>query len=232
MNKILPFFWPTKTIIVDDNELFVESLGDYINNKHRCKAFTNPLEALNELQSEDFDFDWFISKKGFSGFGEVDYNINYKTIENITHNSDRYNIYSTLVIDHDMPEMKGLDFCKKISSNLGIRRIMLTGNLDYKSGVEELNHKVVDSFVAKDDLSGSIINSLISKEERIFFENHSKKILDFLKMENPSNPIFQENYKDHFNQVIEENKICEYYMLNDQGWFLLIDENGKKYVLV
>ena len=231
MNKILPFFWPTKMIIVDDNELFVESLTEHINNKHRCKAFTNPLDALYELQSEEFNFDWFISKKGFSGFGAVDYNINYQTIESITNNSNRYNIYSTLVIDNDMPEMKGLDFCKKIPSNLGIRRIMLTGNLGYKSGVKELNHKIVDSFVAKDDLSGTIINNLISKEERVFFDNHSKKIFYFLKMENSLNPIFQEDYKNYFNQVIEKHQICEYYMLNDQGWFLLINENGKKHVL-
>ena len=74
----------------------------------------------------------------------------------ITSHSDRNNKHSTLVKDHDIPEMNGLELYKKIRSSFVIKRIIIVGILDYKCGVKELNHKIVDSFVTKYDLSRTI----------------------------------------------------------------------------
>lgn len=223
MNEILPYYWKAKKIIVDDNKTFLEAVESRINPDSNVEFSTMAISVLEKLTKQVYSFDYYQDDNC-----KDKYSVNYSTAIMIANDPMRHEIYSTLVVDNDMPEISGLELCKKLSAKSGIRKIMLTGNLDYKSGVSEMNHKVVDSFLSKDDLSGAIINELIDREEKLFFYNHTKTILDYLRKEDPNYIIFSSGYKSFFNQIIESHKIVEYYLFDPKGRFILFDSKGNK----
>lgn len=231
MSIILPFYWSTKKIALDDEQYFVDTIADCLQDKDNNIYSTDPDSVSQILSIQDFDFSWFIAKLGLGNYSEQNLNINYKAISSIADEPKRFNIFSVLIIDYNMPKTLGTDFCKKIDSSLGIRNILLTGNVDYKNGVEFLNQKQIHSFLSKSDLSVGELRKMVLSEEEEFFKYHSSKVTDLIKRSDPKNPIFLEEYKTYFDQMIVKHDIREYYMLNDQGWFLLIDNDCNKKIL-
>ena len=41
--------------------------------------------------------------------------------------------------------------------------------------------------------------------------------------------FFSSEYNNILDNILEQNKITEYYLLNAEGWFLCIDHNGYEY---
>lgn len=231
MNTILPFYWPTRAITLDDDAEFVSTISECVSQSRKSEAYTNPDDALNTLNIQEFDFTWYIKKLGISAFGEDDFKINYNAIKQVLYDKSRYDLFSVLLVDYHMPKILGTEFCKKLNPAQGMRNILLTGNVEYKDGVNYLNQKQIDCFMSKKDLTFSSIKALVSNEEREFFKFHSRKLVDFLRSTKPSNPIFQLDYQEYFSQMLESNNIREYYMLNDLGWYLVIDNTGNKKIL-
>lgn len=231
MSEILPFYWPTKTIALDDDAEFASTVSDCVSNKRKSEYYTDPEQVLCKVNSQKFDFSWYMKKIGVGNFGEDDFNIDYNSIKLALNKDNRFDLFSVIVVDYHMPQILGTEFCKKVDSSGGMKNILLTGNVDYKNGIDYLNEKQIDAFLAKKDLNLDNINDLVLKQEKEFFKFHSRKLTDFLRSVEPNNPIFQKDYKNYFDEILERFNISEYYMLNDIGWYLLVDTKGNKKIL-
>jgi hypothetical protein len=142
-----------------------------------------------------------------------------------------------VLVDYAMPEMNGINFCKEINSRK-IYRLMLTGEAEYAIAFDAFNHRVIDQFIRKDanDVIALIIK-YVSENEKYAFEAESFQVAALLaeqqKISFQEYCLFDPTFIAHFNSIIQFKAICEYYLYDAHGSYLLIDKFGNKnYYLV
>jgi CheY-like chemotaxis protein len=230
--SILPFFWPTKKLILDDNQMFVQALKELLQNDTSCIFSTNVHTSLALIKKQNFDFAWYVHAQGTKRYAEESYQINYSAISDITQNSARFEVISVAMLDYHMPAVSGIEFCQQIPPNLEIQKVLLTGSMGYQGGVTHLNHQVIDNFLSKNDITADIIEDTLKIEEHNFFRQHALLILNSLRLKDNTHPILSSEYTDFFNALIKEHDICEYYLLDDSGSYALLNAAGKKKILL
>jgi hypothetical protein len=128
-----------------------------------------------------------------------------------------------------MPEMYGIDFLKEIQ-HLPIKKILITGEKDYKIAVDAFNIGLVDAYVRKDDLD--FLNNL----QRSVFElewQYFSELCNFTTNIPSLNYLRNSNFVNSFLRYIDENKVTEFYLTDIDGNFLMRDENYRQtYLLV
>lgn len=224
-------FWPSQTVIIDDNSLFLNELKILLD-KHQfknCKYFSDSKEAINYINEQPVDINNYISVSDPNSFGNINCTIDYGIIPTIHRSKHKSNIISNVIVDHNMPHVTGLELCNKIS-NPYIRKTLLTSVLDHQIAVNNLNAKNIDSFFNKQDLINfSNFIDIVRNEQKLFFNQLCKIIVEAIKLHNNNHHIFTHQYKGLLYNLIQKNNIEEYYLLNEEGWFLLIDRNNTKY---
>jgi CheY-like chemotaxis protein len=152
----------------------------------------------------------------------------FSKIIQIANNPDRYNTLSVLICDHMMPDMTGIELCKRLE-NKALKKILLTGIADENSVIEAFNWDIINRYVKKNDANS--INELKSHIKEMvlqYFIELSENLKSIsLKLTILSDPKFI----SFFDKLINEHNISEYYLIDKNGSYLLIDKNGKKSVL-
>ena len=230
--SILPFFWPTKKLILDDSRMFIEALKELLQNDSSCIFSTDAHASLTLIKKQNFDFAWYVHAQDTKRYAEESYQINYRAISDLAQNSTKFDVISVAMLDYHMPEVSGIEFCKQIPQNLEIQKVLLTGSMGYQGGVTHLNHQVIDNFLSKQDITCDIIEDTLKTEEHNFFRQHAVLILNSLKLKNSTHPILSSEYTNFFNDLIKEHGICEYYLLNDSGSYSLLNQKGKQKILL
>jgi CheY-like chemotaxis protein len=142
------------------------------------------------------------------------------------YNGERFKEVSVLTVDYQMPKMTGLDLAR-IYSQHNVEIIMFTGEASTEIGVSALNTEVIARFLQKgvphlDDTLRKTIKELQYKH----FEEASQLILNNFSVrgEVPM-PSFFDNghFAVFFKNLLEKHAIIEYYILNYEGDFILID---------
>ena len=164
----LPFFWSTKTLILDDDEMFLSELKKSLGNDHQYIFFTSPNDAQEYLSKQDFHLDWYINGLVTTKEGEGGYNINYDFIPSVALDNSRLNIVSNIVVDYYMPTISGIDFCKKIEKYRFLRKTLLTSSIDSSETIENLNYQTINSFIDKRDISKKDLLHDVRSKRSIF----------------------------------------------------------------
>lgn len=229
MNTINCFFHPTSVAIIDDNRSFLEGIRldlassiptmlydipslayEDISRKNRCGS------AIKSMASvvDDYDIDFNNAHSRL-----ISYDI--KDIYKLIYSPTRFSKISTAVVDYEMPEMNGLDFCKKLGE-CGIRKIMLTGQATSDAAVDAFNDGLINKFIKKN--STGLIDS-ISSEQKTFFSSISKNFLDSISSDDDCF-LKNEQYQLLFKRTLLNANACEYYMLDLSGSYLFLDEEA------
>ncbi len=131
-------------IFVDDDKAFAQLCRLNLASRFNALSFHSPVSTLEYL----------ISCSDFAALME--------------NNGPRNPKVSVVVVDYAMPEMDGLEFCRRVSKvNPYIRKVMLTGKADEKLAVEAFNKGDIHYFLRKDspDLAREI-NRALDKAQR------------------------------------------------------------------
>ncbi|WP_051908729.1 response regulator [Candidatus Odyssella acanthamoebae] len=165
MNSLLCCYFPTKVIFVDDSSSILRSLAPILDHNIATYGFfDNPYKALefvNSFQGIDFLPSAFPSREQKSD--EI-----YKAI----FSPQRYEEVSSVIVDYEMPSMKGLEFCEKLQ-NPYIRKILYTGVADEKVAIEAFNKGLIDGYIRKQDESDDpslILNNFIRQSQLKYFK--------------------------------------------------------------
>jgi CheY-like chemotaxis protein len=225
-------YFPTTVIFVDDNLPFLEGLQLTLNpDKAHYLFFDQPEEALNFLttkyQANPF-YNRCISQSNDELPEHRTIDINIREIHKESLNPQRFDETTVLVVDYAMPGLTGLDICTKLKNQL-FKKILLTCEADECIAVRAFNEGIINKFIRKDDPNfESTINDAIQELQKKYFQDLSSSLISSLvaNTQTSSKLLTNPNFIDFFESLVIQLKIVEFYLMDSEGSFMLLDING------
>jgi CheY-like chemotaxis protein len=222
--------YPTTTLLVDDNQSFLSQMSLNLSTQNiACLSYIDPLQALQYLdkiyQPDPFTNRCIKTKTDRRLDSLVSY-FDFRNIHHEIYNPKRFAQISVISADYAMPTMDGLNFCRHITENFSFK-LLLTGEASLGLAVDAFNEGIIDKFLPKGSLELPVllvqgINKLKSKYFIKLSEFALSKASNHLFTQVP--PCLNDaNFLTFFNDLIVDNNIVEYYLLDEHGSFLLLD---------
>jgi CheY-like chemotaxis protein len=234
MTAVLPCFYPTTTVLIDDDSYTLKKLvANLALENYPHKAFYDPRQGL-EFINQDHYRETFVDRLTTSDEEEIFDNIFFDTKSLLKEFSSpkRYDQVSVVVIDYEMPGMNGLEVSQGIE-NPFVKRILLTGVADESVAVDAFNRGLISSYVKKQDHNFiDHLKQAIQKAQRAYFQEIFHIPLRMLEKRYGSTALIEPAFIDYFNDIIGTHHIEEYYLIDGTGSFFLIDEGQKFYSLI
>lgn len=235
--EIPPFYFPTTVAFVDNSRDFLENLSLKLDTGLAYYLYDSPVDALVELNGvyrQEFLVERFFSLFQYSEEMPLSHHVidlNLDKIVREVHNERRFEQVSVVVVDYDMPEIDGLEFCRNIK-NPAMKKVLLTGKADEKVAVQAFNQGIIDRFILKQDENViPVLRRAIADLQREYFQDLGRMLMDALALGSHSflrDPVFS----DVFRQLCTKLNIVEFYLSGVPEGMLLLDANGKAYFLI
>lgn len=233
LNKIC-FYYPIKVIFLDDNKEFLDALVLGLDNKINMYTDTNPLNVIKMIDNQkEFSIQEVTNlpkNLNLDLAGDCLIGFDISKLTNILYDPTRFDNIALIVIDHEMPEMNGIEFCNKLKEDK-ILKVMLTAAADKDTAINAFNNGLINKFLLKTskDLY-SELSRVIKDLTFQYFKILSNNIID-------SSASLSKIFKNHiyqklFNKTLEESNAIEYYLVDSSGSILFLDDLGKPTWLV
>jgi len=229
-------YFPTTIVAIDDDIEFLNLLQFNLSFTQNCMIFDNPNKLLNYLLVE-YKYDPFASR--CSVFCEEQeafhchIGINIDLIHHEIYNTKRFNQVSVLIIDFEMPILNGEALCRKLVNN-PFKIILLTGELQENKAVQLFNEGVIHRYVRKDDPNYiKILKTSIQNLQFEYFEEISNPIINAIEnklafLDSKLSFCFSDpKFIQFFRDFCLKNELTEYYLLEESGSILLVDQYGQ-----
>jgi len=228
---MLPFYFPTTTLVIDDDPVFLESFRFRFGDQFACETSSEPDKAagslLRRVKSSAF-------LDSFSDIALVAPNAGPEPeptaamrnrIARLVANPFRYDQISVVVVDFDMPGFNGVQFCRSIA-NLPIRKLMLTGKATDEMAVNAFNEGAIDYFLKKEDpaLDQHLERQIAALQHRYFRDG----LRTGSRLPGAGMPPFlaDEDLDATIESFRQALRTTEYYLSADPAGMLLIDGAG------
>lgn len=218
------FFYPVKTVAVDDDKDFLNAINWNFSNQSLL-TFDNPNEALTSLKDENPIQD-FIPKRNNGEPELLDENAIFTDLDLLQDRFsllEKYKHTAVVIVDYDMPEMDGLAFCENLTNKL-IMKILLTGHVDDKRVINAFNNGVIDYFISKTQMDViSQIKIAIKRLQQVYFHRLSSYIAI------PRDLDYSVEYKTLIEKFISDHELIEYVTIDSVGSYKGKDEEGNEH---
>jgi FixJ family two-component response regulator len=232
-----PFYFPTQTVLVDDDPDFLDGISLMLNKQLSYRLFQSASDALKYVNEAHLHCD--IVQRCYSSYktGPFDSDsITHIDIGKLHHevlNASRFMTCSTLIVDYSMPQMNGLEMLMNLK-NPYIRKVLLTGQADMELAVKAFNHQLIDQFIDKHDPRlKQKLNATISSFEEQYFRRSFKLITDPIMANNVDAFLISAEFQKYFDELRRELRAVEYYLIDaPHSGFLLMDAEGQRHCLL
>ena len=234
---IQPFHFPTTVAFVDDSLQFLSNLSLQLDSRLAFRLFQSPfaaLVALNGASQAPPAAERFFSLYRHRGDKSVSrhvIDVSLDMIHREVHNEHRFEQVSVVVVDYDMPEIDGLEFCRSLK-NRAIKKILLTGKADEQTAVRAFNEKTIDRFIRKqDDDVMTQLNRAIADLQREHFEQVEHMLADALSV---GSHLFLRDpaFAERFGEISLGLGIVEHYLCCAPDGILMLDMGGAAHLLI
>jgi len=230
MSKLPLCFFPTKTILIDDDIDFLRLIEMGLSKKHTTyQLFDSPDRAIHFL-NEEYKPNPFTEQlvNTASTFDYAKHMVSVKTDEIFKEvfNKERFSQISTVIVDYSMPDINGLELCKQIKDP-NIQKILLTGEADEGIALQAYSDGIIHKFIRKQNEDRLNLLDTAIKECQINYFNRLSEFV--LKTADPGtfSVMNDPGFVDFFERFLEKEKIVEYYSLDEFGSFLALDATGR-----
>ena len=228
-HRILPYYYPTTTVLVDDSQRFLQSFTLFLPDDTAFRCFTSASDALahinlqaSKLHLEQRCFSWFRNSEPSHG---DTFSLDLSLIEQEINDPLRFSTVSVVVVDYDMPEMNGLELCQQLADP-HTRKILLTGVADERIAVQAFNDGLIDRFLMKNDPDiAAKINRAIGDCQRQYFQQISAMLQNTLALKSPEF-LYNQAFAEYFFALQAQRGFVEYYYVESPSGFILLDEHG------
>lgn len=235
--EILPFYFPTTVVFVDDSASFLDNLILHLNPRMAFRLFDSAAEALMMVnmdgrvmpESSRYFAPYPFPKDLPYGHRAIDLNVDL--IHREVHNEHRFEQVSVAVVDYEMPGIDGLKFCRSIQDP-AVKKILLTGKADEKIAVRAFNEGIIDRFITKQDPNAAtVLNEAIVEMQQAYFHDVARMLHEVLKLDRPAF-LYDLLFANKFRQICAELDIAEYYLCGEPDGMLMIDSDGHSHQLI
>ncbi len=227
------YFFPTKLLIIDDDSGLLRTIQLSIKDEYKSDCLSDLSLARNVILENKNWISIFLDTSFERSFDHLESEkplimIDTSNIKEKIYSKDRFNHVAVMIIDYDMPDMNGLEFVRSLGDHQ-LKIIMLTGKAGHDTVIKAFNDREINRYVSKGDMDYlEQISKYIEELNKEFFLDFSKSIIDSLKSETD---IF--SYPpdiEIFNQIIQDNGIVEYYLLDESGSYLMLDATAENQI--
>ena len=168
-------------IMVDDNQSFLDSFGMELKYRGFLEGYTSPREALENIIKRDNLFNYWKEYINATECDDIDgehetRSINFDEIIKVASSKKRFCEPAVIIVDYDMPEMNGIDFCIGMKDHPS-QKIMLTGEAEHTIAVDAFNAGLINQFIVKDiNTTKKEVISAVNKHIAQYFINFSKSL--------------------------------------------------------
>lgn len=233
MNTLPLFFYPLTVALIDDDSLVLQSMTCLLKRHHPLKTFDSPKEATEFFENykptlSDLKFLRGCSElENYDVSGHLPVDLNLQACKALSENLLRSSEIGVIIIDYNMPGMNGLEVCRKLKS-FPLKKILLTGETNNQLAIDAFNEGVIDCFIRKDSLTlAEEINSNLRILINRYFADNTKQLKNHLEIEHAL-PISDPEFIRFFQAWCQQNDIKEYYIIDQNADFLLVDKNNQK----
>lgn len=236
---ISPLFHPTTTILIDDNEAFLEGLGLSLNDDAIYHTFSNPKQALayctENATITPIDDSYLMADTESPDSSAQNVTLNTKELKTALLRPERFDVISVIVVDFSMPQLTGVEFIDQLRAqvkNKFAKIIMVTGEADHSLAVRLFNDKKIDKFFLKnEDNLEEKVNASINEMQNAYFLDLCSTL--FSSIVEKTTPILNDaDFANVFAKVKADLNIVEHYLCENTGSFILVDKDGVMTVLV
>jgi CheY-like chemotaxis protein len=220
--KFVPQFHPTTTVFVDDNPNFLSALALYAPDTIPCEFFTSAKAALNRLRMD-------CARPWLNQHGKQD-SLSMPGAAPPILERDRFGKVSTLVLDYEMGEMNGIEFCEQLNMP-DVYVILLTGQADDKTAVRAFNRGLIDLFIPKqsDAIADDVWNAVRTMQHRYWERIFPQRLYSgTLMLDDFNDPLVL----TQFEQTKRALEIVEYYEAGLPNTLLMIDIDANSHLFV
>ena len=222
--SFLPFYFPTNAVLLDDDPGFLRHFSLLLDPRLPCRTYSSVAKALQTINSQNSMISRFSEFTNVTLLDDVEERVfvDLKKLHALLYDSDRFSHISVVIIDYDMPEMNGIEVCKRIR-NPEIKKILLTGKADEKIAVEAFNAGLIDQYIRKSNTEADLqINNAIKKLQMEYFMDITKPVQIVLA---DSTGLFLSDAKFNstFSQLLTNNKYIEFYLWEQPKGILMLD---------
>ncbi|EHL29704.1 response regulator [Legionella drancourtii] len=223
------FYHPIKVIFLDDSRDFLDALDLEFGTRINMLTLTCPDTTLQEIDNYCQDITptifTFENNVNVDTTSDRVIGVDVGNILNQIYDKKRFNNVSVLVVDYEMPDVNGIDFCKKIQERK-IFKIMLTAEADKDTAIKAFNSGLIDKFILKtsEELYSEITKAVHELTQWYFRElswniisGHSASIKALF-----NNKLYQQLFAD----VVRQAQAVEYYLVDHSGSILFLDKDA------
>ncbi|KTD25503.1 MULTISPECIES: response regulator [Legionella] len=231
-------YFPSTALFIDDSRDFLLNFVLQLDEGLAYRVFDSPFDALDCIHKKRCELD-LLSQRCLSEYTEAKncpltnhtINLNLAAIHAEIYNSRRFSEISVVVVDYAMPGMNGLEFCRRIE-NTKIKKILLTGQADEKLAIEAFNEGLIHRYIQKSDPNvAELITKSIYDLQLQYFQAMSDMIVRMLSVASPS-CLRDKKFAEFFHQMRHEKRVFEYYLADNSGSFLLLDDDANPSFLI
>ncbi|KTD22060.1 Response regulator containing a CheY-like receiver domain and an HD-GYP domain [Legionella lansingensis] len=231
-------YFPSTALFIDDSRDFLLNFVLQLDEGLAYRVFDSPFDALECIHKNGCELD-MLSQRCLTEYTEAQncpltnhtVNLNLAAIHAEVYNPRRFSEISVVVVDYAMPGMDGIEFCRRID-NTKIKKILLTGQADEKLAIEAFNEGLIHRYIQKSDPHASeLITKSIYDLQLQYFQVMSDTIVRMLSVTSPS-CLYDKKFAEFFLQLCQERRIVEYYLADNSGSFLLLDEDANVSFLI
>jgi FixJ family two-component response regulator len=226
-NNFLGFYHPTMTYFIDDDKNFLNTMILDLSDQIDMRTFVDCTQFLKEVNSRNKNIEELLVHQ-IEEYTPSDklVEVDLTNLHTQIYNRERFKRVSVVVVDYSMPEITGLELCKKIS-NKNVLKIMLTAEADQNTAIRAFNEGIIDKFILKHDenLNNKLVLS-IQELQLQYFANLSRPVMSIFA-DDFQNLLDIHEYNNVFEQVKKSSKAIEFYLLDKFGSFLFLNDVGK-----
>lgn len=224
-------YYPSTIGWVDDNQLFLRTMINSLQNDFAVHPFLNTSECLDYFSTYTPLSDTTLKLRGCvehdyydtSNHTLVDFDIT--ALPNIHNNPQRLQEISVLIVDYQMPEMNGVELCQRLK-HLPCKKILLTGTADTKAAIAAFNDKIIDCFIQK---TSATLNTDLRKHIALlmqaYFNDRTQHLISHLEV-NHALPLTDQVFVNFFEDFKKTHDISEYSVMDKQGSLMFLNKKG------
>ena len=222
-----PFYYPTNIVLLDDDTNFLKHFSLLLDPRLPCRLYNSTaaaLEQINGQRSLSHSFSELTNVTISDDADEHTY-VDLNSIHRLVYDNDRFSQITVAIIDYDMPEMNGIEVCRKIN-HPEIKKILLTGKADEKLAVEAFNSGLIHQFIQKgSDNVDKHINQAVEKLQLEYFSDVTSSIPITLA-NGAASFLADRGFNRKVAKLIRDNRIVEFYLWENPKGLLMLDGSG------